>query len=58
MFVLVTVNDDEKVIVNSNAIQTIEGTTLGSLIYFSSDDCMEVRETVECLYDTLRREKQ
>ena len=57
MFALVTVNDDEKVIVNSNAIQTIEGTTLGSLIYFSSDDCMEVRETVECLYDTLRREK-
>lgn len=57
MFVLVTMTDDEKVIVNSSAIQTIEETTLGSMIYFSSDDCMEVRETVERLYDALRREK-
>lgn len=57
MFILVTTTD-EKVIVNSSAIQTIEETTLGSMIYFSSDDCMEVRETVEQLYDILRRGKQ
>ena len=57
MFILVTTTGDEKVIVNSSAIQTVEETTMGSMIFFSRRDCMEVRETVERLYDTLRRDK-
>lgn len=57
MFILVTTTDDEKVIVNSSAIQTVEETTMGSMIFFSHSDCMEVRETLEQLYNKLREKR-
>lgn len=57
MFILVTTTDDEKVIVNSSAIQTVEETTMGSMIFFSRRDCMEVRETFEQLYNKLREKR-
>lgn len=57
MFIVVTTMGDEKVIVNSNAIQAIKERALGCRIYFSSDYYMEVWETIEQLYDKLKEKR-
>lgn len=57
MFILVTLSSDgEQIILNANAVQTIEQSTTGSIIFFSAEDRIEVRESIEQLYDMLRKE--
>lgn len=58
MFILVTLTtNDENIVLNANAIQTIEQSPGGSTIYFSDGDCIEVEQKVEQLYDILRERR-
>lgn len=58
MFIPVTIHHGVKVLVNFDMVKTVHETNTGSMIYFSSKDQMDVQETIEQLYDILRKENK
>lgn len=58
MFVPVTIHNNVKVLVNFDNVTSVQETKAGSVLSFNNKGMMDVQETVEQLYDTLRREKK